>query len=290
MVLRGIMSKALARIIVLLACLAPALAGCLPMPDGAGDAPPPDATEAAVTYVVDGDTIRALIGGQEYTIRYIGIDAPEMDDATAPSREIAEAATAANRRLVEGKTVRLVKDVSETDRYGRLLRYVYAGDLLVNAELVRLGQAVARSYPPDTRHHDLFVQMEEEARAAGIGVWAPAPAGTEQVAIVALNRDGYKSLTEPDEYVEFRNVSAAPVDMSGWRLLSERRRKDGSEVFLFPAGFVLGPGQACRIYTNEDHPEYCGLSFHSRVAIWHNSEPDAALLYDAADRLVSRFD
>ncbi|NIM05287.1 MAG: hypothetical protein GTN65_06650, partial [Armatimonadetes bacterium] len=58
----------------------------------------------------------------------------------------------ANRELVEGKEVRLERDVSETDRYGRLLRYVYVDDVLVNAELVKKGLAEVRSYPPDTRY------------------------------------------------------------------------------------------------------------------------------------------
>jgi len=70
-----------------------------------------------------------------------------------------------------GKTVRLEKDVSDTDKYGRLLRYVFVDDLLVNAELVRLGYAQAVTFPPDIRNQNLFLQLQNEARNAGRGLW-----------------------------------------------------------------------------------------------------------------------
>ncbi len=78
-------------------------------------------TCAKTLYVVDGDTIHVSINKQEYKVRYIGIDTPEL------SKEpyIAEQAKIYNAKLVGGKWICLVKDVRETDRYGRLLRYVY---------------------------------------------------------------------------------------------------------------------------------------------------------------------
>ena len=89
-------------------------------------------------------------------------------------------ASAFNKQLVEGKTVRLEKDVSETDRYGRLLRYVFVGDLFVNAELVRQGFAQVVTYPPDVKYVDLYLQFQRKAREANRGLWgacnaAPTP-------------------------------------------------------------------------------------------------------------------
>ena len=121
---------------------------------------------ATVTRVIDGDTI---IIGSGQKVRYIGIDTPEVHpEPEAYGME----AWQTNRGLVEGKEVRLEKDVSETDGYGRLLRYVYVDDTFVNAELVRLGLAEARDYPPDTKYQDLLEQREREARQAGRGMWA----------------------------------------------------------------------------------------------------------------------
>ena len=125
---------------------------------------PPDT--ARVIEVVDGDTI-IIEGG--YQVRYIGIDAPEIHPQV---EAFGIEARQANRRLVEGKEVRLERDVSQTDKYGRLLRYVYVDDVLVNAELVRHGLAEARAYPPDTKYQDYLEQMEAEAREAERGMWA----------------------------------------------------------------------------------------------------------------------
>ena len=121
---------------------------------------------AKVTRVIDGDTI--VIQG-DYRVRYIGIDTPEIHPTV---EDYGIEAWEANRRLVEGKEVRLEIDVSETDRYGRLLRYVYVDDIFVNAELVRLGLAEARAYPPDTRYQDELGALESEARQEGRGMWA----------------------------------------------------------------------------------------------------------------------
>ena len=129
-------------------------------------------TEATCIRVIDGDTIEVLIDGAEYKVRYIGIDTPEMNDSRPDVRALAEEATLVNKNLVDGKVVELEKDVSETDRYVRLLRYVYVGDTFVNAELVALGYAQVATYPPDVQYADLFTQMQDQARDAGLGLWA----------------------------------------------------------------------------------------------------------------------
>ena len=116
-----------------------------------------------VTRILDGDTIDVDINGTSYRIRYIGVNTPERDEPCYSD------ASTANTQVVAGKTVRLVKDTSETDRYGRLLRYVYVGDTFVNEKLVRDGWAEAREYPPDTQFADHFEQLESEARQANRG-------------------------------------------------------------------------------------------------------------------------
>jgi micrococcal nuclease len=144
-----------------------------------GRAPLGPTTFATVVRVIDGDTIRVAIDGQEYSVRYIGIDTPETVDPRQPVQWMGPEASAANKELVEGQTVVLEKDVSEVDRYGRLLRYVWldrsTGWLLVNQELVRLGYAHSSSYPPDVRYQDLFRMVEGVAREAGIGLWGATP-------------------------------------------------------------------------------------------------------------------
>lgn len=149
----------------------------LPSPTATPEATPtpeptatPKRVEAQVVEVVDGDTIKVNIAGEVYPLRYIGIDAPEPDQWMGPE------ASQANWELVGGKTVYLEKDVSETDQYGRLLRYVFlAGGTFVNAELVRQGYAWATAYPPDVKYQALFVQVQQEAQQQGLVIWAPTP-------------------------------------------------------------------------------------------------------------------
>lgn len=128
--------------------------------------------EVRVTEVIDGDTIKVEINGTEYKLRYIGVNTPETKDPRKPVEEYGQEAYQYNKKLVEGKTVRLVKDVSETDKYERLLRYVYVGNLFINAELVKRGYAFASSYPPDVKYSDLFRQLEAQARKSNTGLWA----------------------------------------------------------------------------------------------------------------------
>lgn len=123
--------------------------------------------------VVDGDTLEVSVDGKQYTVRYIGLDAPEMQ-----SERMATESRAANSALVEGKTVHLEKDQSEADKYGRLLRYVFVGDVFVNAELVRQGLARAQAYPPDLKYQEQLAQLDQEARQDGRGMWAAPPTAT----------------------------------------------------------------------------------------------------------------
>lgn len=119
-----------------------------------------------VKRVVDGDTI---VFENREVARYIGIDTPEnsqKDDC------FVKESTNKNKELVEGKKVRLEKDISERDKYQRLLRYVYVGDLFVNDYLVRNGYAKVSTYPPDVRYQQQFIESEKYARENNLGLWS----------------------------------------------------------------------------------------------------------------------
>lgn len=124
-----------------------------------------------VLGVVDGDTIDVQINGDSRRVRYISVNAPETVHPTRGVECFGAEASAYNRALVSGQSVRLEKDVSETDQYGRLLRYVYVDEVLVNEALVAEGYANVSTYPPDVRYTDRFRAAEAAARAAGKGLW-----------------------------------------------------------------------------------------------------------------------
>jgi len=135
--------------------------------------PAPKSQTAQVVRIIDGDTIEVQLDDVSYKVRLIGVDTPEEGNP------FYEEAIAYNGRFVENQTVVLVRDVSETDKAGRLLRYVYVGDIFVNAELVRRGFAHVATYPPDVQFADYFVELQREAREAGRGLWgAPTPEPT----------------------------------------------------------------------------------------------------------------
>lgn len=246
----------------------------------------PGPVTAQVVNIVDGDTIDVLFDGQEFRVRYILIDTPEVSGGVEP---FGPEATAANRALVEGQTVTLEKDVSETDRFGRLLRYVYLADgRMVNEELLHQGMATVATFPPDVKYVDRFRAVEAEARTASVGLWAgqvqPAPeppAAGGNVVISNIFYDGKVAQVESDEYAVITNNGSAAVDLGGWRL---NAGTDGQD-FSFPS-FNLEPGQSCRVYTDQSHPETCGFSFASNKALWRNSG-DCGRLYDTAGAMVS---
>ena len=129
---------------------------------------------ATVTGIVDGSTIDVrLPNGRTEQVRYIGIETLETCDPPGGDQ-----GTKANRALVEGKEVRLVKDVSERDQDDRLLRYVYVGDVFVNAKLIEDGYAQAKGYPPDSAHAVEFAKLERQAKDADKGCWAGDEAPT----------------------------------------------------------------------------------------------------------------
>lgn len=123
---------------------------------------------AIVKNVIDGDTIELSDGRK---LRYIGIDTPETKDPARPQECFGHEAYLKNKSLVEGKTITLEKDVNETDRYGRLLRYVYIDTVLINDLLVKEGYAQSISYPPDIKYQHVFDASEKVAQATQAGLW-----------------------------------------------------------------------------------------------------------------------
>lgn len=152
-----------------------------PSPEPALGLAPSGLTETAlVLRVIDGDTIEVDRRRGAEKVRYIGVDTPETVNPGSPVEWMGPEASAANRALVDGREVVLERDVSETDRYGRLLRYVWlhegAAWTLVNLALVSAGYAAVVTYPPDVRYVDLYLAAQREAREAGRGLWGEPPA------------------------------------------------------------------------------------------------------------------
>ncbi len=125
-----------------------------------------------VTRVVDGDTIEIDTGQK---VRLIGVNSPESVDPRKTVQCFGKEASAYTKSRLLNQNVRLIKDVSETDHFGRLLRYVYRGDELFNNTLVLEGYAFATSYPPDIAHQREFQTSQRTAEFNNKGLWKACP-------------------------------------------------------------------------------------------------------------------
>ena len=198
---------------------------------------------ATVSDVIDGDTIRVVINGTEYPLRYIGMDTPEPDATDPTIKRMADLATAANSSMVAGQDVYLEKEESETDQFDRLLRNVWLVDdnsdwIMVNLSLVRLGYGQVSTFPPDVRYVDELVAAQAEAEQAGIGLWAPVTAENPSSSPAAAPPSPAAALPSPSVHdhgsaachpsydpclpivpdldcAEVRAIGAAPVTLKG---------------------------------------------------------------------------
>jgi len=132
-------------------------------------------TTAKVINVIDGDTIKIDTGQK---VRYIGINTPEITYPEKPNDCYALEAKEKNKELVEGKTVKLKKDISETDKYGRLLRYIFIENssstseaIFINKILITEGYARIMSIPPDLKYYPLFKEEQVKAKENKKGLW-----------------------------------------------------------------------------------------------------------------------
>jgi micrococcal nuclease len=264
-----------------------AAAGC----SGAIAERPPSAAPSEqawrVTSVVDGDTL-VISDGHERTetVRLIGINTPEEGECWA-----AEAKHAMVDQ-VGGGPVWLERDVSDRDRYGRLLRYVSdASRRDVGGLLIDDGHAIARAYPPDTSRDGDYRVRQRIAQEAGRGAWAsdacgPTPSGgVDGSAIrVDIHPDavGDDSRNLNDEWVRFTNVGQRPLDLGGWMV----RDESSSHRYRFE-GLVLRPGTDVTLRsgcgTDTDTQRYWCVT---GSAVWNNGG-DTVFLLDPSGNIVT---
>lgn len=127
------------------------------------DTSPPSSETAVVVRVIDGDTIEVELDESMVEVQYLGIYVPTLDDLCG------QQAAEFNASLVDGQTVSLVREISDTDSEGRLLRHVYVGSLFVNAEMIAQGYALAAITPPDVGQSEYFASLEQQAREGNLG-------------------------------------------------------------------------------------------------------------------------
>jgi micrococcal nuclease len=267
----------------------------------ADDATADDATadgqvEGRVSRVIDGDTLDIVVAGETRRVRLLGVDTPESVHPTEPVECYGPEASAFLRALVEGQTVRLAADPSQdaVDRYDRWLGLIWLDDgTLVNHELIAQGYATAFITRPPHARSTAFRDAEDQARAAGLGMWAadacgagsrgddaadaprtaiPADAAgcpgdvsqapNAPVAIVAIDKQR--------ETVTILNIGVRPVDLAGWWICSIA----GGQRHATLSG-TLAPDEQ-RVIAND-----------AGESVWSNGSSDPGVLIDQRGRVVS---
>jgi micrococcal nuclease len=197
---------------------------------------------AYVTRVVDGDTLYAEVGGRLEAVRYLGINAPRIEHPTLGSEPYAILVREANRRLVEAKWVYLTFDGPERDRHGRLLAYVWVGQVLVNALLAHRGFAEAAS-ASTAGYAEYFRQLEDGARREARGLW-------RDPSVLAYHRPRPTEVVADDDEIENRSagslggrVFSAPAPFSAPAAISS-----GTSSVAVPSGPPPAPSVSAPAY------------------------------------------
>jgi len=235
-----------------------------------------------VARVLDGDTIE-IEGGER--VRYLGINAPES------GQPFSTEATRENERLVAGRVVNLEFDVQTQDRYGRLLAYIWVGNMLVNEEIIKNGYAVSETIQPNVKYQDLILKAQEEARTACRGLWAGLCSQKPEsscIEIVNINADapGNDNENKNGEWIEIKNTCSQAISMKSWLL----KDSSASNKYEF-SDFTLEGLKSVIIYSG------CGANTQNKLywqcpegqyAVWNNTG-DHAFLYDASDNLITEY-
>jgi micrococcal nuclease len=130
--------------------------------------------DAKVTRVVDGDTMKLTIDGKKETVRLLLVDTPESVNPNIPEPQpFAIEASNFAKKMLTNKDVQIELDVSERDKYGRLLCYLYIDGKMFNEILLEQGYArVAYVFAPNTKYVDQFRAIQDKAREKEIGIWS----------------------------------------------------------------------------------------------------------------------
>jgi len=126
-------------------------------------------TWVTVKWVNDGDTI-VLADGKR--VRYIGINAPEIDHEKQRAQPFGYTARTFNKQMVLNRKVRLEFDLERHDRYGRLLAYIFLPEeMFLNEQMLQKGYAFFLFHKPNLKYNQRLMKAQQEAMKAQKGLW-----------------------------------------------------------------------------------------------------------------------
>jgi len=219
-----------------------------------------------VTRVIDGDTI--VIEGNE-RVRLLGIDTPEQGQVL-----FAESA-AFLRNMVDNKSVILERDVTNRDKYNRLLRHVFLNGTHINCVLIKSGFAKTLVILPDEKYSEHLREAEHMAQQQQLGIWQYET--IPDVFCVGISQFRYNAWGNDNEnlngeFVTFRNFCTYPVDMTNWVIHDER-----GTTFTFPC-FIAQNKTRFTLYTGAGSNNETALYWNNGWPVWNNDGDTLKLL------------
>ena len=224
-----------------------------------------------VTAVIDGDTFKTKNGE---TVRLIGVNSPERGQAY-----YVEAKDWLTEHILK-QNVSLEKDVDDRDRYGRLLSYVYIGDVFINEELVLAGLAKSYTYEPNTSKQSILNTAEEAAYNNQSGMWTLG-SGNQAISVVSFNYDspGPDNKSMEEEYFTLLNSSNSGINLSGYSVSDSANNE-----YVFP-NFVLDKEGLVSVRTGNGTDSDTDLYWRSNDPVWNNGG-DTLYLRDSDGQIV----
>ena len=245
------------------------------------DLPDVEGTPARLIHVFDGDSMEVDVDGRVEEVRLLGINAPEGDEC------FGDQARDALIDLLDGHDLVLVEDpTGDSDRYGRLLRFVYVDGENVNGRLLAEGYAV--TLQGDHRYNNEFVEIGNLAAGATLGMWAPdacGPTPPPGATITEVEHDppGPDDERLNDEYIAISNEGTKPLNLSGWTL----RDESSQNRYVF-GGINLKPSASVTVRTGCGKDRANTVYWCSERSVWSNGG-DTAILQDRHGNVADRW-
>ncbi len=230
-----------------------------------------------VTRVIDGDTIELNTSEK---VRFLGINTPEKGETFyVEAKERLE-------KLVLNKKIYMEKDKETCDKYGRLLRYVYLEDDMVNLKMIEEGYATVYIIKPNDAYERLFKNAEEVAMNSRQGMWSLVSEGKCSPCIIIKefnwNAEGNDCQNPNGEWVSFKNICPFECSLTSWSV-----KDAGTAAYKFP-DFTLGPESSMKLFSGPGLDAEGELYWNrtgSCKAIWNN-DGDTLYLRDSEGKLV----
>ncbi len=235
--------------------------------------PAQSSEEVVISRVIDGDTVTDARG---LNIRLLGINAPEKNQ---PNFTLAKQTL---ENLVLNKKLKLLLDVEKFDQYGRVLGYLYDGNVFINSELLKKGVAVLETVPPNVSHSEEFISAQTQARKDCVGMWKDLCNSSACIQISSIHSETNGKLN--NQYVAFKNTCNSSHNLSGYLV----KDSSASNSYTFKSVNIGGKSDI-KLFsgcgTDSANSLYWQCPERSN-GVW-NKAGDHAFLYDNTGKLIS---